>query len=214
MFTGIIEEIGKISRIEPISGGLRLKISTSSIHNDVAVHDSVCVNGVCLTAVKVDRDGFWTEAVGATIDKTTFSNITLSKPVNLELSMKLNDRLGGHLVQGHVNGIGTVNEITKLGENYFVKIDVPGSLQKYLIDEGSIAVDGISLTIAELNGSTVGLSIIPFTWENTNLKFKKAEDTVNIETDVLAKYVEKLFPHKDYSEENNITENWLKEQGY
>ena len=132
--------------------------------------------------------------------------------VNLERSVRLNDRLGGHLVQGHVNGIGTITEIQKLGENYLLKIIVPEDLERYLINEGSIAINGISLTIAELDKNSVSISIIPHTWQNTNLKYKKVNDKVNIE--ILAKYVEKLLTKNNGTSKKNITENWLKEIGY
>jgi len=214
MFTGIIEEIGKISSINPISGGMRIKIFCSKILDDISVDDSICVNGTCLTAIKVENDGFWIDAVGTTLEKTTFSKIQLSSPVNLERSLKLNDRLGGHFVQGHVNGIGTILEIKKLGENYFLKISVDESLQKYLVEEGSITIDGISLTIAEIDGLKAGISIIPHTWQNTAIQFKKVDDKVNLETDVLAKYIEKFLRKNGNGKTTNITENWLKELGY
>ncbi len=214
MFTGIIEEIGKISSINPIAGGMRIKISSSKILDDVSVDDSICVSGVCLTAIKIEGDGFWVDAVGTTLDKTTFSQIQLSASVNLERSLKLNDRLGGHFVQGHTNGIGTILEIDKLGENYFLKLKVNESLEKYLIEEGSITIDGVSLTIAELDGSKVGISLIPHTWHNTIIQYKKIGDKVNVETDVLAKYIEKLLGKNGANDNINITENWLKELGY
>ena len=214
MFTGIIEEIGKISSINPIAGGMRIKISAGKILEDISVDHSICVSGVCLTAIKVENDGFWVDAVGATLEKTTFSKMQLSTFVNLERSLKLNDRLGGHFVQGHANGIGTILEINKLGENYFLKINVDESLQKYLVEEGSITIDGISLTIAELNGIKVGISIIPHTWKNTAIQFKKVGGKVNVETDVLAKYIEKLLRKNGNGKTSNITENWLKELGY
>ena len=214
MFTGIIEEIGKISNIQPIAGGLRIRISSSKILDGISIDDSICVSGVCLTAIKVEDDGFWVDAVGATLEKTTFSKVQLSVPVNLERSLKLNDRLGGHFVHGHTNGIGTILEINKLGENYFLKIEVDENLERYLIDEGSITIDGISLTIAELYGSKVGISIIPHTWQNTAIQTKKIGDKVNVETDVLAKYIEKLVRKNGANDNINITENWLKELGY
>ncbi len=214
MFTGIIEEIGKISSINPIAGGMRIMISSSKILDDISVNDSVCVNGVCLTAIKVEDDGFWVDAVGATLEKTTFAKIQLSTPVNLERSLKLNDRLGGHFVQGHTNGIGTILEIKKLGENYFLKLNADESLQKYLVEEGSITIDGISLTIAELDNSKVGISIIPHTWKNTAIQFKNVGDKVNVETDVLAKYIEKFLRKNGNGKTTSITENWLKELGY
>jgi len=214
MFTGIIEEIGKVSDVNPIPGGKTIKISAVKILNDISVNDSVSVNGVCLTATKVDEQGFKVDAVGVTLEKSTFSELQISSPVNLELSLKLSDRLSGHFVLGHVNGTGVIKEIIKLGDNYLMRVNVPDNMKKYLIDEGSITIDGISLTIAELEDSTIGISIIPHTWNNTTLKYKNAEDRVNIETDVLAKYVERLTNNKEFEQKNKLSENWLKELGY
>ena len=213
MFTGIIEEIGKIAKTNPIAGGLSIKIEASKILDETKVNDSICIDGVCLTVTNLDKSGFSVDAVGATLEKTTFTSIKSSSLVNLERSVRLNDRLGGHLVQGHVNGIGTISEIKKLGENYLLNIDVPENLERYLIKEGSIAINGISLTIANLNKNIVSISVIPHTWQNTNLKFKKINDKVNVEIDVLAKYVERLLTKNDTAGKN-ITENWLKEIGY
>ena len=214
MFTGIIEEIGKVSDVNPIPGGKTIKISAVKILNDISVNDSVSVNGVCLTATKVDEQGFKVDAVGVTLEKSTFSELQISSPVNLERSLKLSDRLSGHFVLGHVNGTGVIKEIIKLGDNYLMRVNVPDNMKKYLIEEGSITIDGISLTIAELEDSTIGISIIPHTWNNTTLQYKNAEDRVNIETDVLAKYVERLTNNKEFEQKNKLSENWLKELGY
>ncbi|MCH6574326.1 MAG: riboflavin synthase, partial [Bacteroidetes bacterium] len=212
--TGIIEEIGNVSEVNPIPGGKTIKISVVKILNDISVNDSVNVNGVCLTATEVDEQGFKVDAVGVTLEKSTFSDLQISSPVNLELSLKLSDRLGGHFVLGHVNGTGVIKEIIKLGDNYLMRVNVPDNMKKYLIEEGSITIDGISLTIAELKDSTIGISIIPHTWNNTTLQYKNAEDRVNIETDVLAKYVERRTNKKEFEHKNKLSENWLKELGY
>lgn len=214
MFTGIIEEIGVVEKITPISGGITIKIKAEKILDDIAVNDSVCIDGVCLTVIKFDKNSFWADAVGATLEKTTFNKVKAETSVNLERSVKLSDRLGGHLVQGHVNGIGTISEIKKLGENYLVKILIPDELEKYLIKEGSIAINGISLTIADLDSNEISISVIPHTWQNTNLKDKKVNDKVNVEIDILAKYVEKLLAKNNNNPDTNITEGWLKELGY
>jgi riboflavin synthase len=214
MFTGIIEEIAKIDKTKPIAGGLSIKIEAKKILTDISVNDSICIDGVCLTVTNFDNSGFWVDAVGATLEKSTFAKIKSSSFVNLERSVRLNDRLGGHLVQGHVNGIGTISEIQKLGENYLLKIIVPEDLERYLIKEGSIAINGISLTLADVNLNEISLSIIPHTWQNTNLIHNKINDKVNIEIDVLAKYVEKLLTKNNGTSEKKITENWLKEIGY
>jgi len=214
MFTGIIEETGEIKKVLPIAGGKRINISASKILDDISIDDSVCVNGVCLTVIKKEKDGFWIDAVGETLEKTTLSNFQAHSPVNLERSLKLNGRLGGHFVQGHVNGIGTISEIVKRGENYLLQIDVPENLEKYLINEGSIAIDGISLTIAFTKRNRVNISIIPHTWQNTTLRFKNIGDSVNVEVDVIAKYVEKLITKNETTGNNKVTESWLKEIGY
>jgi riboflavin synthase len=212
MFTGIIEEIGKLALIENIPGGRKIKIYASKIMDDVKIDDSICVNGVCLTVTKFEKDHFFVDAVGATLNKTTISNLKMGTELNLERAVKLSDRLGGHLVQGHANGTGRVTRLTKLGENYFLEITIPDELEKYVIQEGSIAVDGISLTVALLNGNKAGLSIIPHTWNSTNLKFRKTGDDVNIEVDVIAKYAEKLLNGR--KDNGKITEKWLKDIGY
>jgi riboflavin synthase len=214
MFTGIVEEIGKIEKITPITGGLNLKINALKILEDIKINDSICVDGVCLTVIETAQNYFLVDAVGATLEKTTFNNVKAKDLVNLERSVKLNDRLGGHLVQGHVNGIGTISEIKKLGENYLVKLIVPEELERYLIKEGSIAINGISLTMADLDKNIVSISIIPHTWQNTNLKFRNVNDLINVEIDILAKYVEKLLSKSTASTEKNISEGWLKELGY
>jgi riboflavin synthase len=214
MFTGIVEEIGKIEKITPITGGLNLKINASKILEDIKINDSICVDGVCLTVIETAQNYFLVDAVGATLEKTTFNNVKANDFVNLERSVKLNDRLGGHLVQGHVNGIGKISEIKKLGENYLVKLIVPEELERYLIKEGSIAINGISLTMADLDKNIVSISIIPHTWQNTNLKFRNVNDLINVEIDILAKYVEKLLSKSTASTEKNISEGWLKELGY
>ena len=214
MFTGIVEEIGKIEKTTTIAGGLKLKISAAKILEDINVNDSICVEGVCLTVTETGKNYFLVDAVGATLEKTTFNGIQQNDSVNLERSVRLNDRLGGHLVQGHVNGVGKITGIKKLGENYLVKILIPEDLERYLIKEGSIAINGISLTIADLEKNEISISIIPHSWENTNLKSKKENDSVNIEIDILAKYVEKLLSKSNSSSEKNISEGWLKELGY
>lgn len=213
MFTGIIEEVGTLEKIERITDGYRIKVNASLITEDLQVNDSIAVNGVCLTAIKTEQNGFWVEAVGTTLEKTTIKKIQQNTHVNLERAVRLSDRLGGHLVQGHVNGIGIIKKIQKLGENYFVEIQLPGELEKYVIAEGSIAVEGISLTIAKFSGNLIGLSIIPHTWMHTNFQYKKNSDEVNIETDVIAKYVEKLLGSKN-SEKEILTDTLLKEMGY
>ena len=213
MFTGLIEEVGEIKSIQPIAGGKKLFIAARSIIEDLAVDDSVAVNGVCLTAINHSDEGFWVEAVAETLEKTTLGKVSSGTKVNLERAVRLQDRLGGHLVQGHVNGMSKISRIDKLGDNYALDILVNKTLEKYMILEGSIALDGISLTIARLTGLQVGINIIPHTWVNTNLKFLKVGDYINTEVDVIAKYVEKLLPASLQNNESINIER-LKDLGF
>lgn len=213
MFTGIIEEVGKIELIKPIAGGKTLIISAKKILTDLKVGDSISVNGVCLTATNFSSDNFSVDAVGETLSKTTIGMFSIGSFVNLESAMQLSQKLGGHLVQGHVNGVGEISEIKKIGENYSLTIIVPYELEKYLIKEGSIAIDGISLTIAQTSNNKCSFSIIPHTWRNTNLNTRKAGDKVNIEIDVIAKYVEKFLLGKNENR-NELNEEWLNKLGY
>ena len=213
MFTGLIEEIGQVKNIKSISGGISLNIAAKKIMNDIKIDDSVACNGVCLTVTSVGNNHFQADAVGATLEKTTLKSIRKGQQLNLERAVRLTDRLGGHLVQGHVNGIGSISQINKLGENFYLEVVIPENLKKYVIDEGSIAIDGISLTIAKLMNNHVGVSVIPHTWENTTLTYKRIGDSVNIETDLIAKYVEKLLTGgKD--DENIFSDRWFKKLGY
>lgn len=214
MFTGLIEEVGEIKTIEQIAGGKKLFISAGRILDDLSVDDSVAVNGVCLTTVRHSREGFWVEAVAETLQKTTLGLVTTGAKVNLERAVRLQDRLGGHLVQGHVNGMSKISRIEKLGENYALDVLIDESLEKYMILEGSIALDGISLTIARLSGVEVGINIIPHTWLNTNLKYLKVGDYINSEVDVIAKYVDKLLPSSLKGDNKKINIERLKDLGF
>lgn len=193
MFTGLIEEVGRIEAIKPIACGKTLTISAEKILSDINMGDSISVNGVCLTVTKFSARNFTVDAVGETLNKTTVGKLRIGDKVNLEQALRLSQKLGGHIVQGHVNGVGEISELKKLRENYSLTVIVPSALEKYLVKEGSIAIDGISLTIADTLNNKCTFSIIPHTLLNTNLSAKKIGDKVNIEIDIIAKYVEKLL---------------------
>lgn len=212
MFTGLIEEVGQIKSVQPIAGGKKLCITAKEIMDDIAVDNSIAVNGTCLTVIKYSDEGFWVEAVAETLEKTTLGIVKVGTLVNLERAMKLSDRLGGHIVQGHVNGMSKITRIEKLGDNYALDIEVNEDLERYIISEGSIALDGISLTIAHLSGNIVGINIIPHTWANTNLKSLNIGDMINTEADVIVKYVEKLIPN--FSKEKDISRKKLNTLGF
>ncbi len=215
MFTGIIEEIGQIAAISHIPGGKRLNIRAKIITEDTNIGDSIAVNGVCLTVTQLANDNFWVEAVGETLKKTTIDLLIKGSAVNLERALQLQDRLGGHLVQGHINAIARINNITKLGDNYLLEFIIPETIRRYIIDEGSVAVDGISLTVAAIKGLTIAVSVIPHTWKNTTLGYKKTGDKINIETDVLAKYIENMLKFSNNTSENSLySDEWFKKMGY
>ena len=199
MFTGLIKDIGKIKKIIPNPEGKEFVIETKALSSEIAIDDSVATNGVCLTATKIEGHFFTVQAVHVTLEKTTIGALNVGSLVNLELALRPMDRLGGHIVQGHVNGTGKIQNIKKLGNNYEVTLSTEKDLFKYIIREGSIALDGISLTIARLTDNSFTVSIIPHTWENTNLHTKNIGDSVNIEVDMMAKYLENFlrFEKKD-----------------
>jgi riboflavin synthase len=193
MFTGIIQEVGTIDGVEEVSGGRRLRILAPRIGLDLHTHDSVAVNGVCLTVVFSDNSSFQTEAVEETLKKTTCAYLTSGDAVNLEPALRVSDRLGGHVVLGHVDAVGQIMEIEKRELSWMLRISYPAEFSKYVIPVGSVCIDGISLTVAELYSNTIGVSIIPHTMENTNLRTKRVGSKVNIEFDALGKYIVNLY---------------------
>jgi len=205
MFTGIIESIGKINQIDKTGFGLGISISVlEKIFNEVKIGDSVSIDGVCLTITEkiISNNIICFDVVKETIDKTNLSNLELNDKVNIETAIKINESLGGHIVQGHIDTTGIINSIESIDENFILKILIDKKWLKYCIKKGSIAFNGISLTIADINDNynnqsgIIMVSIIPHTWKNTNLQFKKKNDLINIETDFFGKYIEKLLPKR------------------
>lgn len=213
MFTGIIEEIGKIVGTAKKGEGIRLLISAPKSAHELEVNDSVAINGVCQTVISKKGVSFEVEAVEETIKKTTFASLKIYNLVNLELPMKLNDRLGGHLVLGHVDCVGTITNIDKRVNSWIFSIRVPKQFLKYTIPIGSIAIDGVSLTIAEMDESDVKVSIIPHTIENTIFKSYKVGVTVNLEFDIIGKYIERMNTTVLHTK-NKLSETNLRESGY
>jgi riboflavin synthase len=191
VFTGLIQDVGKVERGESGAGGARIRIATS-LGPDIGLGDSVSVNGACLTATAVDAGWFETEAMNQTLDVTALGGIEAGAEVNLELAMQASDRLGGHIVQGHVDGVGTVVAIEADGFASRVRVELAPELLRYAVDKGSITLSGVSLTIAKLGDSWLEVSLIPETLERTNLGRTQAGDKVNVECDIVAKYVERL----------------------
>lgn len=201
MFTGLIKDLGVITSKRDIDEGKEFSVKTSLI-DEVDIDDSVAVNGVCQTVVEKDDASFIFQSVYTTLEKTTLGDCNVGDKVNLELALKMSDRLGGHLVQGHVNGVGKISSVDKIGENYNIIFEVPKKLFRYIIDEGSIAIDGISLTVASLEkeNGTFEVTIIPHTFLNTNVANWQVGTNVNIEVDMFAKYIENLLPESVYEQ--------------
>jgi riboflavin synthase len=195
MFTGLIAELGRITAVEKGESSAVFTIAAPSLISQITLGDSVAVNGVCLTATSITGDAFTADVMVQTLAVTSLSQLSVGSPVNLELAALLNTRMGGHMVQGHVDGVATVVGLIP-GEKWAqFEITVPEKLAKYIVNQGSICLDGVSLTVGEINDSNnvVTVWLIPETLERTNLATKKSGDLINVEVDVLAKYVERLL---------------------
>jgi len=216
MFTGIIEEVGTVRGVEKLSGGVRLRIYCPQSGPELKINDSVAVNGVCLTVITCDTGSFETVAVEETLIKTTTGLLRSNSRVNIELPLRFNDRLGGHLVLGHVDTVGEVSAIGKREDSWMFTIAIPQQFLHYIIPVGSIAVDGVSLTIARIVGNTVTISIIPHTMDHTIFGSYAVGSKVNIEFDLVGKYIERIMKHdaESVSGRKTITEQILKEHGY
>jgi riboflavin synthase len=191
VFTGLVQDLGRIAAIGRVEDGVRLTVE-GALARELREGDSVAVNGVCLTATAVGAGSFEADVMNETLRRSSLADIGPGAEVNLELPLRASDRLGGHVVQGHVDGVGTVEEVHDDGFARRLRIAVPDGLQRYLVGKGSIAVDGVSLTVAELDQRSFTVSLIPETLRRTNLQRARAGTRVNLEVDVLAKYVEKL----------------------
>jgi len=193
MFTGIIEELGSVASIEIRGDGAQLRVAASLVASDNEDGDSISVNGVCLTARDVASDGFSADVSQETLDRSTLGNLKEGSKVNLERAVTPATRLGGHIVQGHVDGRGTFISAVQSGDFYTVRIGFPEELSRYFVYKGSVAVEGISLTIAALADSHFDIAVIPKTWQLTNFSTLQPGDFVNLEADIIAKYVERML---------------------
>ena len=197
MFSGIIEDLGQVLSVDYKKGGNLVSIK-SNLSNKTNIGDSICVNGVCLTVSEVQDDIMSFTIIDETLNKTNLSELDIKSYVNLESSLKYNDKISGHLIQGHIESIGRIVYIESFGtEEVRFSIQLEDDLLKYCIYKGSISVDGISLTIANISKNIIQVAIIPHTLKYTNLSFKKVNDRVNIETDMISKYVEKILTQKE-----------------
>ncbi|MBI5192989.1 MAG: riboflavin synthase [Nitrospirae bacterium] len=192
MFTGITEELGTIKAIRSQSGGIRLSVEAKVVMEGMKTGDSIAVNGACLTVTEFNSSVFSADVSRETVDKTGIGKLRVGDRVNLERPMRLSDRLGGHLVSGHVDGVGVIRGIINKSDASIFTIEAPKDVSKYLIYKGSVAIDGISLTVNEVQGIRFSVTVIPHTAEITTLGLKKIGDTVNLEADMIGKYVERF----------------------
>jgi riboflavin synthase len=188
MFTGLVETLGEVAEIKPTSAGVRLRLRTD-LASALVPGDSLAVNGVCLTVVSADADGVNMDVSPETVRVTTLGSLKRAAAVNLERPMRADSRVGGHFVQGHVDATGSIEELRQEGDSWWVTVRFPPSLAPQIVRKGSIAIDGISLTVAGVDDRRLDVQIIPYTWEHTNLKAARVNDPVNLECDMLGKYV-------------------------
>lgn len=196
MFTGIIEGLGTITAIRPVGKGRHFTITSDFSLQQMAIGDSIAVNGACLTAVRIEKERFEVDVSPETVSKTTFGSARIGERVNLERALRISDRIDGHLVSGHTDGVGVLSQRKKSANSVFITIGVSEALTRYMILKGSVAVDGISLTVSLLERENFQVSIIPYTAKLTTIGTKKIGEPVNIETDLIGKYVERFMTEK------------------
>jgi riboflavin synthase len=195
MFTGLIEEVGKVVGLTGDQGTKRLTVAATQLPREMKKGDSIAVSGVCLTAIEIKKNTIGFDLAVETLARTSLSRLEKGALVNLELPMKADGRMGGHIVQGHVDGVASFRSLERIEgkDDYWLRLEIPAELAKYVVFKGSIAVEGISLTVAQIEGNDVTIAIIPHTYEMTNLKQFKPGDPMNIEVDIIAKYAEKML---------------------
>ena len=196
MFTGIIEEMGTVKALRREAGAARLSLSAATVLDGTALGDSICVNGVCLTVVEIGKNEFSADVAVETLRVTNLGELKTGARVNLERALQLSARIGGHLVSGHVDAVGRIREKRDEGNGWRIFFDAPETVIRYIIKKGSIAIDGISLTVADVDRAGFSIAMIPHTAKLTTLGFKAAGDSVNLESDIIGKYVERLLPGK------------------
>jgi riboflavin synthase len=217
MFTGLVEELGKVKAIARGVNSLRLTIEAHKVINDVKLGDSIAVNGTCLTVVEYNENCFTADVMPETVDRTALASLKINTQVNLERTLSLGDRFGGHIVSGHIDGIGIIVAKDKNDNAIIVRIEAGPEVMRYIVKKGSIAIDGISLTIVEYGQDWFTVSLIPHSASVTTLGFKKTGDIVNLEADIIGKYVEKLLglhSTQQHSKTNAISMNFLQQNGF
>jgi riboflavin synthase len=211
MFTGIIEEMGTVKALRRSAGAARLDLTAAKVLLDTAIGDSICVNGVCLTVVEMGRAAFSADVAVETLRVTNLGELAVGAKVNLERALQLSARIGGHLVSGHVDAVGRIREKREEGNGWRIVFTAPASVLRYVIRKGSVAIDGVSLTIADVDPRGFSIAMIPHTAKLTTLGFKSAGDSVNLEADIVGKYVERLLTRRD---DGGLDLDLLKKSGF
>lgn len=214
IFTGIVEELGTVNRLERGSRSCRISISCSEVVSDAKVGDSIAVNGVCLTVTEFSRTHFTADVMPETFDRTTLRNLIPGNQVNLERALRLGDRLGGHMVQGHVDGIGTIVERQEMDIAVIFRVQAIPEIIKYVVAKGSISIDGISLTVVQVFPDSFTVSLIPHTAKLTTMGIKRVGDNVNLETDIVARYIEKFVKEREPGSDAKFGLAFLAENGF
>lgn len=215
MFTGIIEEIGKMVRIQSGSAAGKIELKADKVLEDTKIGDSIAVNGVCLTVIELKGDGFVADVMPETLKRSNLGKLSPGSRVNLERAMAMNGRFGGHIVSGHIDGTGMIEKVWREQNAVWYTIHTPKELMRYIVEKGSIAIDGTSLTVAGVTEESFSVSIIPHTLGETVLGEKKANDVVNLENDIIGKYVERLMePRETEKAESAITKDFLLRAGF
>ncbi|HUK30567.1 MAG TPA: riboflavin synthase [Candidatus Acidoferrum sp.] len=214
MFTGLVEHVGKIKSIERVESGARIRVHAGPLIKGLEKSGSIAVNGCCLTAVDITKQTFAADLSGETLRRTSLGELEPGTRVNLERPLTAAKELGGHFVQGHVDGLGRVARLEPEGANWWFGVQIPAALARYIAMKGSIALDGISLTVAGWRDGIVETAIIPFTYEHTNLSSLKVGDAVNVECDILAKYVERIVAAREETPVSRLSVARLMEEGF
>lgn len=215
MFTGIVEEMGIVKSVQRGAVSSFVEIKAETVLSDAHIGDSIAVNGVCLTVTDITADSFRADVMNETLKRSSLGDLRQGSNVNLERAMSANGRFGGHIVSGHIDGTGTITDIKKDGIAVWYTITTSSEILRYIVEKGSVAIDGISLTVADVSDSDFKISVIPHTAAQTVLGFKKSGDIVNIENDIIGKYVEKLMKSgENKTEKSRITMDFLAENGF
>jgi len=218
MFTGLVEEVGTIKEVRPAGKAVHLSIKASKVLEGVQLGDSIACNGICLTVTHFDKDSFTVDAIPETMRRTTLHELAAGSPINLERAMAMGQRFGGHIVSGHVDGVGRIVSIVEEDIAKVVRISAPSEVLRYVVEKGSITIDGISLTVMDVDSESFRVSIIPHTWMVTVLRHRRVGSTVNLECDIIGKYVERLLgphlPGGTQAKSSRVSMDFLRDNGF